>query len=186
MTQQSQAEFTQLDSGLTVPMFQQGEYLIECFNKAMAFLSVVASRFPPSNNQLRTSSNPRNQATIQDAEAQEASQILDEEQLAFLADPGISEAPVAQQTIPQNLAFQTDELDAYDSDCDDLSSAKAVLVANLSSCDPEVLSEVPYSDSYSNDMINQDVQEMQNSKQTHVDDFEDNEIHSDSNSISYS
>ncbi|GKA39397.1 hypothetical protein Tco_0731948 [Tanacetum coccineum] len=38
-------------------------------------------------------------------EAQEAGQILDEENLAFLADPSISEAPVAQQTIPQNSAF---------------------------------------------------------------------------------
>nr|GEX69497.1 retrovirus-related Pol polyprotein from transposon TNT 1-94 [Tanacetum cinerariifolium] len=43
-------------------------------------------------------------------------------------------------TVPQNLAFQTKDLDAYDSDCDDLSSAKVVLMANLSSCDPEVLS----------------------------------------------
>ncbi|GKC89777.1 retrovirus-related pol polyprotein from transposon TNT 1-94, partial [Tanacetum coccineum] len=32
----------------------------------MAFLSVVASRFPPLNNQLRIVSNLRNQATIQD------------------------------------------------------------------------------------------------------------------------
>ncbi|GJW15107.1 hypothetical protein Tco_0019240, partial [Tanacetum coccineum] len=108
----------------------------------------------------------------------EAGQILDEEQLAFLADLGISEAPVAQQTIPQNSAFQTDDLDAYDSDCDDLSSAKAVLMENLSRCDPEVLSEVPYFDSYPNDMINQEVQEMQYSEQIHVDAFEDNEIHS--------
>ncbi|GJU93673.1 retrovirus-related pol polyprotein from transposon TNT 1-94, partial [Tanacetum coccineum] len=61
------------------------------------------------------------------SEAQEAGQILDEEQLAFLADPGITEAPVAQQKIPQNSAFQTIDLDAYDSNCDDLSSAKAVL-----------------------------------------------------------
>ncbi|GJY67179.1 hypothetical protein Tco_0469417 [Tanacetum coccineum] len=99
-------------------------------------------------------------------EDQEAGQILDEEQLALLADPGISETPVAQQTIPQNSAFQTDDLDAYDSDCDDLSSAKAILVVNLSSCDPEVLSEVPYSNSYPNDMINHDVQEMQYSEQT--------------------
>ncbi|GJY60261.1 hypothetical protein Tco_0460918 [Tanacetum coccineum] len=38
-------------------------------------------------------------------------------------------------------AFQTKDLDAYDSDCDDLFSAKAVLVANLSSCDSDVLSE---------------------------------------------
>nr|GEV74661.1 hypothetical protein [Tanacetum cinerariifolium] len=58
------------------------------------------------------------------AKPQEASQILDKEQLAFLADLGISEAP--------------------------------------------------------------DVQEMQYSKQTYIDDFKDNEIHSDSNIILYS
>ncbi|GKD29259.1 hypothetical protein Tco_1240037 [Tanacetum coccineum] len=56
VTQQSQAEFPQLESGLAVPMFQQGEDPNDCINKAMAFLSVVASRFPSSNNQLRTSS----------------------------------------------------------------------------------------------------------------------------------
>ncbi|GKE70714.1 hypothetical protein Tco_1528786, partial [Tanacetum coccineum] len=84
----------------------------------------------------------------------EAGQILDEEQLIFLADPGISEALVAQQIIPKNLAFQTKDLDAYDSNCDDLSLAKAILMANLSSCDPKVLPEVPYSNSYPNDMIN--------------------------------
>ncbi|GKF38150.1 hypothetical protein Tco_0118211, partial [Tanacetum coccineum] len=40
---------------------------IACLNKAMAFLTAVASsRFPTTNNQLRTSSNLRNQATIQD------------------------------------------------------------------------------------------------------------------------
>nr|GEW42321.1 hypothetical protein [Tanacetum cinerariifolium] len=41
-------------------LFEQGEDPIDCINKAITFLSVVASRFPPSNNQLRTSSNPRN------------------------------------------------------------------------------------------------------------------------------
>nr|GEZ92229.1 hypothetical protein [Tanacetum cinerariifolium] len=39
-----------------------------------------------------------------------------------------------------HIARQYD-LDAYDSDCDDLSSAKAVLTENISSCDLEVLSE---------------------------------------------
>ncbi|GKD10562.1 retrovirus-related pol polyprotein from transposon TNT 1-94 [Tanacetum coccineum] len=58
---------TNYDQFLVVPMFQQGEDPIECINKAMAFLSVVASRFPPLKNQLRTSSNPRTQATIQDS-----------------------------------------------------------------------------------------------------------------------
>ncbi|GKG24220.1 hypothetical protein Tco_0392256, partial [Tanacetum coccineum] len=51
-TQQSQAEIPQLGSSLAVPTFQQGEDPIGCINKAMAFLSAVASRFPPSNNQL--------------------------------------------------------------------------------------------------------------------------------------
>ncbi|GKC29761.1 retrovirus-related pol polyprotein from transposon TNT 1-94 [Tanacetum coccineum] len=92
-------------------------------------------------------------------EAQEAGQILDEEQLEFIADPRIAEIQVDQQIIPQNSAFLTEYLDAYDSDCDDISSAKVVLMANLSSCDPDVLSEVPYSDSYPNDMINQDSQD---------------------------
>ncbi|GJU14839.1 hypothetical protein Tco_1142805 [Tanacetum coccineum] len=89
---------------------------------------------------------PRNSAWFKDklmlVEAQEAGQISDEEQLAFIANPRIEEAQVAQQTIPQNLAFQTEDLDAYDSDCDDISSAKAVLMANLLSCDSDVLSEV--------------------------------------------
>ncbi|GKF20883.1 retrovirus-related pol polyprotein from transposon TNT 1-94, partial [Tanacetum coccineum] len=40
------------------------------------------------------------------AEAQEAGQILDEGQLAFLADPGIP-ASQAQTVIPHNAAFQT-------------------------------------------------------------------------------
>ncbi|GKB70298.1 hypothetical protein Tco_0931710 [Tanacetum coccineum] len=50
-----------------VLVFTQGDDLIACLNKAMDFLTVVASsRFPSTNNQLRTSFNPRNQATIQD------------------------------------------------------------------------------------------------------------------------
>ncbi|GKD20140.1 hypothetical protein Tco_1221843 [Tanacetum coccineum] len=43
--------------------------------------------------------------------------------------------------IPQNLAFQTENLDAYDLDCDDISSAKVVLMKNISSCNSDVLSE---------------------------------------------
>ncbi|GKB84012.1 integrase, catalytic region, zinc finger, CCHC-type containing protein, partial [Tanacetum coccineum] len=67
ISQQPQVEFPQLDSGLAVPSFLPGDDPIACLNKAMAFMStVMASHFPSTNNQLRTSSNPRNQATIQD------------------------------------------------------------------------------------------------------------------------
>ncbi|GJR67911.1 integrase, catalytic region, zinc finger, CCHC-type containing protein [Tanacetum coccineum] len=64
---QPKIEFPQMDSGLAVPVFTQGDDPIACLNKAIAFLITVASsRFPSTNNQLRTSFNPRNQATIQD------------------------------------------------------------------------------------------------------------------------
>ncbi|GKF83544.1 hypothetical protein Tco_0245200, partial [Tanacetum coccineum] len=50
-----------------VLVFSPGDDPITCLNKAMAFLTAIASsRFPSTNNQLRTSSNPINQATIQD------------------------------------------------------------------------------------------------------------------------
>ncbi|GJT60489.1 retrovirus-related pol polyprotein from transposon TNT 1-94 [Tanacetum coccineum] len=179
VTQQSQAEFPQLDSSLVVPMFQQGDDLIECINKAMAFLFTVASRFPPSNNQLKISSNPRNQATIQDGRViVQQVQGRQTQSYAGTGNKGIDttskgnyiagqprvvkcyncqrEGHMARQCTqpkrPRNAAWfkeklmlaeaQEADLDAYDSDCDDLSSAKVVLMANLSSCDPEVLFEV--------------------------------------------
>nr|GEY51141.1 hypothetical protein [Tanacetum cinerariifolium] len=60
-----QFEFSQHDTGLFVPMFQKGDDLIDAINHMMLFLTtVVTSRYPPTNNQLRTSSNPHQQATI--------------------------------------------------------------------------------------------------------------------------
>ncbi|GJZ71120.1 hypothetical protein Tco_0634971 [Tanacetum coccineum] len=119
-------------------------------------------------------------------EAQEAGQILDEEQLAFLADPGVPDGKVVQTIIPNNVAFQTEDLDTYDFDCDDISNAKVVLMANISNYVSDIISEVPYSKTYLNDMENQSVHELQDFEQTQVVDFTDNEIHSNSNIISYS
>ncbi|GJZ35541.1 hypothetical protein Tco_0581358 [Tanacetum coccineum] len=161
---QPQAEFLLLDSGLVVSVFLPGDDLNACVNKAMAFMStVVASCFPSTNNQLRTSSNPRNQATIQDG--------------------GVI---VQQVQGRQCQSFAGQATDAYDSDRDDISFAKPVLMANLSSYGSDVLSEVPHSVTYQNDRINQSVQEMQYFEQTSIVDYPNNEITSDSNIIPYS
>ncbi|GJW52036.1 zinc finger BED domain-containing protein RICESLEEPER 2-like protein [Tanacetum coccineum] len=124
-----------------VPTFQQGEDPIDCINKAMAFLSVVASRGIDTNSRGNYAAGQARVVKCYNCQ-EERHMILDEEQLAFLADPGIAEAQVSQQTIPQNLAFQTEDLDTYDSDCDDISSTKVVLMENLSSCDLDVLSKI--------------------------------------------
>ncbi|GJX37917.1 hypothetical protein Tco_0251220 [Tanacetum coccineum] len=87
---------------------------------------------------------PRNAAWYKEkamlAEAQEAGQILDEKQLIFLAYLGIL-ASQAQTVIPHNAAFQTEDLDTYDSDCDDLSTAQAVLMDNISNYDSDIISK---------------------------------------------
>ncbi|GJV94317.1 hypothetical protein Tco_1545894 [Tanacetum coccineum] len=114
------------------------------------------------------------------AKAQEAEQILDEEQLAFLVDPGVPDGQAVQTIIPNTSSFQTEDLDNYDSDYDDLSNAQAVLMANISNYGSDVISEVPHSETYLNDMENQSVHAMQDFEQSPAVDFLDNEIHSKS------
>nr|GEY82949.1 hypothetical protein [Tanacetum cinerariifolium] len=65
-------------------------------------------------------------------QAQENGQILHEEELTFLADPRIAEAQNTQNVITNNIAYQADDLDAYDSDFDEMNTAKVALMANLS------------------------------------------------------
>ncbi|GJR32156.1 hypothetical protein Tco_1108388 [Tanacetum coccineum] len=189
------------DSGLTVPMFKQGDDHIDAINKMMSFLSIfVISRFPSTNNQLRNSSNPRQQATIHDGRVtvQPLSiltakgkviwqdSVQNQREKGMLHDLGIAEDPVTQSAITHNAAYQANDLDAYDSDCDEISTSKAVLMANLSSYRSDVLSEVPISDNTNNDMLNQSVQEMPYSEPSHFVEHPENEIHSDSNIILYS
>ncbi|GJV18975.1 retrovirus-related pol polyprotein from transposon TNT 1-94 [Tanacetum coccineum] len=156
--QPSQPSFPELDSGLGVPSFNPSDNPIASLNKAMAFLrTLFDSRYPTTNNQLRTSSYLRNQAAIQYG-----------------------------REIPSPVPFQTDDLDAFDSDCDDAPSAKAVLMANLSSYDSNVILEVPFHDIHiENDMSYQNVQETQCSQQPSFDNETKVDITSDSNIISY-
>nr|GEV50197.1 retrovirus-related Pol polyprotein from transposon TNT 1-94 [Tanacetum cinerariifolium] len=79
--------------------------------------------------------------------------VLNEEELEFLADPGIAEGPAAQTVITHNATYQADYLDAYDSGYDDFSTAKAVLMANLSSYGSDVFFEDINSSSQQDAMI---------------------------------
>nr|GFA61479.1 hypothetical protein [Tanacetum cinerariifolium] len=146
-----------IDSSLADPVFKQGDDPIDAINKMMSFMSTVISyRFPTTNNQLRNSSNPRKQATIHDGrvtvqpvQGRQSSfatgnsgtkaNILGHvgriQELEFLAEPGVTEVPVTQTVITHNFAYHY----TYDSDFDDFSTAKAVLMANLSSYGSDVL-----------------------------------------------
>ncbi|GJR24032.1 putative RNA-directed DNA polymerase [Tanacetum coccineum] len=197
--------------------FKHGDDPIDAINHVMSFLSaVVSSRYPTTNNQLRNSSNPRQQATINDGritvqpvqgrqfsyaastirtftpgasgnnsgkqrivicynckgeghmskqctkprrkrddswfkdkvllvQAQASGQILHEEELAFLADPGIPE---------------------------ELNTAKVALMANLTHYGSDALAEteitsdsniIPYSHSFFRKLCPPDISYLESS-----------------------
>nr|GEW20330.1 hypothetical protein [Tanacetum cinerariifolium] len=65
-------------------------------------------------------------------QAQANGQILHEKELAFLADLEITKGQATQTVITYNAAYQADDLDAYDSDCDKLNTTKVAFMAYLS------------------------------------------------------
>ncbi|GJS77655.1 hypothetical protein Tco_0727536 [Tanacetum coccineum] len=133
----------------------RGDDQIDAINHVMSFLTIVfTSVLPSTNNQLRNRQTPRKQATINDGRGpynqfretnllllQVNGQILHEEELAFLADPRIVEGQATQTVITHNVAYQADDLDTYDSDCNELNTAKVALLVNLSHYGSDALAE---------------------------------------------
>ncbi|GJW05775.1 hypothetical protein Tco_1568198 [Tanacetum coccineum] len=207
-TVNQQSKFSQLDSGLIVPVFQKGDNPIDAINHMMSFLTaVVTSCYPTPNNQLRNSSNPRQQAKINNG-IEQVEAILGNKGLLSVTtakgkatcpnnalnlrgngrilDQGIPEGQATHTFITHNAGYQADDLDAYDSDCDELNTAKVALMANLSHYGSDALVEVHNHDNMNNNMINQAVQAMPSSKQSNVVNHSKTEITSDSNIIPYS
>nr|GFB39604.1 hypothetical protein [Tanacetum cinerariifolium] len=150
-------EFSSPKTRLVVLVIQKGDDPINAINHMMSFLTaVVTSRYLAANNQLRTSSNPRQQATIDNGRvtiqpiqgrqnfmsagssrsfASGSGRALGKQRVIVCyncKDPGTAESSSNQTVITTNAAYQVDDLDAYDSDCDELNSAKIALMANLS------------------------------------------------------
>nr|GEX37859.1 hypothetical protein [Tanacetum cinerariifolium] len=210
-----QSDFSQPDTGLVVLVFQKGDDPIDAINHMMSLLTaVVTSRQytsgPSGNNsgkqrivvcynckgerhmskQCTKPKRKRDEAWFNDkvllVQAQVNGQVLHEEELEFLADPGIAEAQSTHYVITNNVAYQTDDLDAYDSDCDKINSAKNALMANLSHYGSDNLAEVHNPDNVTNNVIDQDVQAMLIFKQSNIMNQPETKITCDSNIISYS
>ncbi|GKA21703.1 hypothetical protein Tco_0701692 [Tanacetum coccineum] len=115
-------------SSLAVPMFNKGDGPIDAINKMMSFLVNTAGLGGWNSSQHRVVKCFNYQGEV---EAQGMGKVLSEEELEFLINPGILEGPVTQSVVTQNAAYQADDLDAYDSDCDDITTAKVSLMANF-------------------------------------------------------
>ncbi|GKE73126.1 hypothetical protein Tco_1535167, partial [Tanacetum coccineum] len=149
-------------------MFHLREDPIECINKAMAFLSAIASRVTVQQVQGRqhqSYAGTRNRGIVNTLKGNVLVGPPRVVKCYNYQGEGHMERQCTQSKRPMNAAWFKEKLMLVE-------AQEAAVILKFS------LSVVPYSDSYPNDMINQYVQEMHCSEQTHVDDFEDNEIHS--------
>nr|GEX09476.1 hypothetical protein [Tanacetum cinerariifolium] len=101
-------------------------------------------------------------------------------------DLGIAEAQTKQNVITNNASYQADDLDAYDSDCNEINTANIALMTNLSHYGFDDLTEVHNQDNVTHNVINQDVQAMPLYEQSNIVNQSETEITSDRNIIPYS
>nr|GEW99097.1 copia protein [Tanacetum cinerariifolium] len=132
---------------------EKGDDLIDAINHMMSFLTaVVTSRYPlpitrrdtllwllvlqRHTHQEQVETIPRNKGLLSATTAKEKdtcqNNALNQRVKWMSHDPGIAEAQTTQNVITHNAAYQADDLDAYDSDCDEINTAKVTLMANLS------------------------------------------------------
>nr|GFB75767.1 hypothetical protein [Tanacetum cinerariifolium] len=93
---------------------------------------------------------------------------------------------VLMTVITHNDFYHPDDLDAYDSNCDEINTAKVALMANLSHYGSDNLAEVHNHDNVNHNLINQVVQALPLSEQSNIVNQTNTEITSDSNIIPYS
>nr|GEW08219.1 hypothetical protein [Tanacetum cinerariifolium] len=145
----------------------------------------------PTNNNLRTSSTSQSANKKQEFVKTNNKKIekKDDEKkrdMSRVKYPGFAEGQATQIIITHNAAYQVDDLDAYDSDYDELNTAKVALIVNLSQYGSDVLGKVYNPDNMDNNMINQVVQAMPSFEQSSVVNHLETDITSDSNIIPYS
>nr|GEW91580.1 retrotransposon protein, putative, unclassified [Tanacetum cinerariifolium] len=146
------------ETGLVVLVFHKGDDPIDAINHMMYFLTAVVTlrvTIQPiqgrQNFMSAGSSRPfasgsggalgKQRDKVLLVQAQANGKVLQEEELEFIADPGTAESSSNQTIIINNVAYQADDLDAYDSDYDELNSTKISLLANLSHYSSENLAE---------------------------------------------
>nr|GEV77001.1 hypothetical protein [Tanacetum cinerariifolium] len=157
VTTQPMAESPLVDSCLAVLVFSLGDDPIAYLNKAMAFLTVVTSSREDKGKFIlvlitrvmilvlgETMQVDRKRllnattVKVKDTWLGNALTLSDQR---MQHDPWVSDGQAVQIIILHNVAFQTHDLDTYDYDCNDVSNAKAVLMANISIYGSDVVLE---------------------------------------------
>nr|GEW98601.1 hypothetical protein [Tanacetum cinerariifolium] len=159
-------------------------------NVYMASSSAPQIKYAPMGRQNFMSAGSSRPFTLGSGGAPDKQRVIVcyncKEELEFLADPETAKSSSNQNVVTTNAAYQADDLDAYDLDCDELNSAKITLMANLSHYNYNNLAEVNNQDNMTNHLIPQEMQVPLTSEQSTILTQSNTEITSDSNIISYS
>nr|GEV74686.1 hypothetical protein [Tanacetum cinerariifolium] len=187
-----QPDFSQLDSSLIVHVFQKGDDPIDAINHMMSFLTdgrhtslaVGTSRTYTSG---ANENNSGKQRTVVCYNCKGGGHMLKQcTKPKRKRDESWFKDKMLLNLITHNAAYQADDLDAYDSDCDEINSAKVTLMAYLSHYSSDDLVEVHNQDNVTHNMTNQAVQAMPLSEQSNIVNQSKTKITSDINIIPYS
>nr|GFB91752.1 hypothetical protein [Tanacetum cinerariifolium] len=121
LTVHQQTEFSPPDNGLVVLVFQNGDDPIDAINHMMSFLTAVVTSQAKA---ICQSSAP----SLRGREIKSGLRI----RCSWFK---------IKYVVTNNAAYLADDLDAYDSDCNELNSVKIALMANLSHYGSDNLAE---------------------------------------------
>ncbi|GJY89589.1 hypothetical protein Tco_0504785 [Tanacetum coccineum] len=127
----------QMDTGST-----STDNLIESLTNTLSLLNQsFKTHLPQTNNQLQTSSNARNNATVQDVVVQDVRGRYNANNQGSISKEQMQEGNVVswecwKVTNFDDDVFEADQCDAFDSDVDEAPTTQTMFMANLSSKDP--------------------------------------------------
>ncbi|GJV34010.1 retrovirus-related pol polyprotein from transposon TNT 1-94 [Tanacetum coccineum] len=132
-----QSEFSQPDSGLIVPVFQKGNDLIDAINHMMSFLTAVGRQTSLAAGTTRTNTLKQVEAILGNKGllsviVAKGKAICPNSALNLRGNGMILKGQTTQTVITRIAAYQADDLGTYDSNCDELNTAKVALMANFS------------------------------------------------------
>nr|GEX00286.1 hypothetical protein [Tanacetum cinerariifolium] len=188
---------------LIVPVFQKGDDPIDAINHMMSFLTAFVTSWGDTllwllvhqehthqeqvetilgNKGLLSAITAKEKVTCQNSALNQRGKGMSHGSSIRCCWSKLKQTNV----ITHNAAYQADDLDAFDSDCDEINTSKVALMANLSHYGSDDLAEVHNQDNVTHNLINQAMQAMPLSEQSNILNQSETKITSDSNIIPYS
>nr|GFB32466.1 hypothetical protein [Tanacetum cinerariifolium] len=155
------SELSSPKTGFVVLVFQKGDNPIDAINHMMSFLTaVVTSRGVHQAQEEARYIVVQGQGTSSSSSGKWTSSIRGG--VRIFGRSRTIETSSNAHVVTNNAAYQADDLDAYDSNCDELNSAKIALMANLSHYGSDNLAEINHDNKQVNELLTAELERYKN------------------------